>query len=147
MVYLYPAQFFLSSFTLFNMPEKHKKTYKPPSVIFVIDNDFDKWICVLVDLNSFFSTCLHRVIRVSASMKHVRPHALKNSCFRWVCYLLSCTEFLEFQQLSWDPGFPLYERDGTQVLEKTQHVLAPLWAVLLNQRNVEGKHFFYPLNL
>ncbi len=98
-------------------------------------------LCVtLLQLNEHFSGFkqLLKCILMScdgkeaALLKHERHSGLKNSFSRWSsAFFPSCTEFLEFQQLSRDPGLPLYERNGPQVLEKALHVLAPFWIVLL----------------
>jgi len=71
--------------------------------------------------------------REAALLKHGRHPGLEKLIFQMVlCFFSpSCTEFLEFQQLSRDPGLPLFERDGPKVLEKTLHVLTAFWAVLL----------------
>ncbi len=95
----------------------------------------------LLQLNDYFSGFkqLLKCILMSCDSKevalltHERHSGLKNSFSRWSSSFSPppCTEFLEFQQLSRDPGLPLYERNRPQVLEKALHVLAPFWIVLL----------------
>lgn len=47
-------------------------------------------------------------------------------------------ELFELQQLSGDSGLFTLEGAWTQVLEETLHVPAPLRALLLYERNVQG---------
>lgn len=77
----------------------------------------------------------------------VRPHSF-TSCmkafhieqpFSRSPVLLPHAEFLKFQSLPRDPGFPLHERNWPQVLEEALHVSASLRSLLLHQRNIQGR--------
>lgn len=103
------------------------------------------WLCdcqcsrmsILVHSNSFWTaySCLVIAERPRYwSMEGIqvwRTHFPDGPLIFFIFFFPSCTEFLEFQQLSRDPGLPLFERDRPKVLEKALHVLAPFWAVLL----------------
>lgn len=67
---------------------------------------------------------------------------------KWIfkCSLLLSPELLKLQQLSWDPGIFVCERDGQEIMEETVCVFKTVRIVLLNKRNIKGEMATQNLN-